>query len=192
MGLRLWDVRFEKEGSGWYLRYFIDKPGGVCIDDCERFSRAVDPLLDEADPIEQSYCLEVSSPGVERELTRPWHFEENLGRPVTARLISPRGGVREFSGTLLRYADNQPKDYPTTKAAEYFAQLVEERTGGQIRIRVYADAALGDEISVFRQLQFGGIDFARASVGTLAGFVPEMEILQLPYLFADNETIRMS
>lgn len=86
---------------------------------------------------------------------------------------------------LLRYADNQPKEYPTTKAAEYFAQLVEERTGGQIRIRVYADAALGDEIGVFRQLQFGGIDFARASVGTLAGFVPEMELLQLPYLFED-------
>ena len=93
----------------------------------------------------------------------------------------------EAPALLLRYADNQPKDYPTTKAAEYFAQLVEERTGGQIRIRVYADAALGDEISVFRQLQFGGIDFARASVGTLAGFVPEMEILQLPYLFADAE-----
>ena len=93
----------------------------------------------------------------------------------------------ESPALLLRYADNQPKDYPTTKAAEYFAQLVEERIGGQIRIRVYADAALGDEISVFRQLQFGGIDFARASVGTLAGFVPEMEILQLPYLFADAE-----
>ena len=68
--LTLWDVRFEKEGSVWYLRYFLDKEGGVTIDDCEAFSRAVDPLLDEADPIEQSYTLEVSSPGVERELTR--------------------------------------------------------------------------------------------------------------------------
>lgn len=88
---------------------------------------------------------------------------------------------------LFRYADNQPQDYPTTKAAEYFAQLVEERSGGQIRIRVFADAALGDEIGVFKQMQFGGIDFARASVGTLAGFVPEMAILQLPYLFEDAE-----
>ncbi len=88
---------------------------------------------------------------------------------------------------LLRYADNQPQDYPTTKAAEYFATLVEERSGGRVRIRVFADAALGDEISVFRQMQFGGIDFARASVGTLAGFVPEMAILQLPYLFEDAE-----
>ncbi len=86
---------------------------------------------------------------------------------------------------LLRYADNQPQDYPTTKAAEYFAALVEERSGGRVRIRVFADAALGDEIGVFRQMQFGGIDFARASVGTLAGFVPEMAILQLPYLFED-------
>lgn len=86
---------------------------------------------------------------------------------------------------LFRYADNQPQDYPTTKAAEYFAQLVEERSGGEIRIRVFADAALGDEIGVFKQMQFGGVDFARASVGTLAGFVPEMAILQLPYLFED-------
>ncbi|MCR5137915.1 MAG: TRAP transporter substrate-binding protein [Oscillospiraceae bacterium] len=88
---------------------------------------------------------------------------------------------------LLRYADNQPKGYPTTEAAEYFARLLEERTGGRIRIRIYADAELGDEISVFRQLQFGGIDFTRVSVGTLAGFVPEMVILQLPYLFEDAE-----
>ncbi len=106
LGLRLWDVRFEKEGSGWFLRYFIDKEGGVDINDCERFSRAVDPLLDAADPIEQSYCLEVSSPGVERELTRPWHFEENLGRPVNVRLIRPRDGVREFSGALEQWQDN--------------------------------------------------------------------------------------
>jgi len=133
MGLRLWDVRFEKEGSGWYLRYFIDKEGGVTIDDCERFSRAVDPLLDEADPIEQSYCLEVSSPGVERELTRPWHFEENIGRPVTARLIRPRGGVREFSGTLLRYADNtaviraeQGEEIALPKAETAYIRLVDD------------------------------------------------------------------
>ncbi len=106
LGLRLWDVRFEKEGSGWYLRYFIDKEGGVDINDCERFSRAVDPLLDEADPIEQSYCLEVSSPGTERELTRPWHFEENLGRAVSVRLIRPRDGLRAFEGTLETWQDN--------------------------------------------------------------------------------------
>ena len=75
MNLSIWDVRYEKEGSGWFLRFFIDKEGGVTIDDCENFSRAVDPVLDKEDPIDQSYCLEVSSPGVERELKKPEHFE---------------------------------------------------------------------------------------------------------------------
>ncbi|MBP3464714.1 MAG: ribosome maturation factor RimP, partial [Angelakisella sp.] len=63
MGLILWDVVYEKEGSGWYLRYYIDKEGGVSIDDCEAMSRPLDAKLDEVDPIEQSYCLEVSSAG---------------------------------------------------------------------------------------------------------------------------------
>jgi ribosome maturation factor RimP len=103
MGLTLWDVRFEKEGSGWFLRYMIDKEGGITIEDCERFSRAVDPLLDESDPIEQSYCLEVSSPGIERELARPWHFEQNIGRLVTARLIRPRDGLRDIGGELVSF-----------------------------------------------------------------------------------------
>ncbi len=105
MGLRLWDIRFEKEGGIWFLRFFIDKAGGVDINDCERFSRAIDPVLDAADPIDQSYCLEVSSPGVERELCRPWHFEENLGRAVNARLIRAKDGIREISGVLLSYQD---------------------------------------------------------------------------------------
>ena len=74
LGLVLWDLRFEKEGSLWYLRYFIDKEEGVTIDDCERFSRAIDKRLDAADPIDQSYTLEVSSPGIERELTKDWHY----------------------------------------------------------------------------------------------------------------------
>jgi ribosome maturation factor RimP len=99
--LLLWDVRFEKEGSGWYLRYLIDKEGGVAIDDCERFSRRVDKLLDETDPIEQSYILEVSSPGVERELIKPEHFERFAGSLVRVRLIRPAAdGVRELTGIL--------------------------------------------------------------------------------------------
>ena len=100
MGLTLWDLRFEKEGSIWFLRYFIDKPGGVDINDCENFSRAIDKLLDEADPVDQSYTLEVSSPGIERELTRPWHFESCKGKQAMVRLIRPVEGVRDFSGTL--------------------------------------------------------------------------------------------
>ena len=90
-----------------------------------------------------------------------------------------------FPELILRYADNQTEDYPTTKAAEYFAELVEERTGGKIRIRVYPNGYLGDEISVYQQIQFGGIDFTRVSAGTLAEFVPKASILQLPYLFTD-------
>lgn len=88
---------------------------------------------------------------------------------------------------ILRYADNQPKDYPTTKAAEYFARLVEERTDGKIVIRVYDNGELGDESSAMEQVRFGGIDFCRVSIGTLAELLPEFEILQLPYLYDDAE-----
>lgn len=101
-GLELWDTRFEKEGSQWYLRYFIDKEGGVNIGDCEYVSRAVDKLLDEADPIDQSYTLEVSSPGIERELVKDWHFEKYIGYGVNVRLIRAADGRRDFTGELLR------------------------------------------------------------------------------------------
>lgn len=103
LGLQLWDVRFVKEGADWYLRFFIDREGGVTIDDCEEMSRRMDKLLDEADPIACSYCLEVSSPGVERELSRSEHFEQFLGWPVKVRTIRPVDGVREFVGLLERW-----------------------------------------------------------------------------------------
>lgn len=103
LGLELWDIRFEKEGANWYLRIFIDKEGGVGIEDCENMSRAIDEPLDEADPIEQSYCLEVSSPGIERELTREEHFRAYTGQKVMLRLIRPKDGVREFKGILEGY-----------------------------------------------------------------------------------------
>ena len=105
MGLRLWDVVYEKEGSGWYLRYYVDKEGGIDINDCEAFSRAVEKALDAADPIEGSYKLEVSSPGIERQLTRDWHFESLMGEQLLVRLIRPVEGVRDFIGTLTAYAD---------------------------------------------------------------------------------------
>lgn len=100
LGLSLWDVRFEKEGANWYLRYFIDKDGGVNIQDCTDFSRAVDKLLDDADPIDHSYILEVCSPGIERQLTRDSHFQQMLGELVHVRLIRPVDGMRDFTGTL--------------------------------------------------------------------------------------------
>lgn len=100
LGLLLWDVRFVKEGATWYLRYIIDKDGGVGIDDCVALTRLLNPALDRADPIAQSYCLEVTSPGMERELTRPEHFERYRGSPVRVTLIRPQDGTREFTGAL--------------------------------------------------------------------------------------------
>ncbi len=110
MGLQLWDVRFEKEGASWYLRIFIDKEGGVTIDDCENFSRTFDDILDEADPISQSYYFEVSSPGIGRDLVRPWHFQRYLGQQVEVKLIRPMqlengSSVREFVGELTACDD---------------------------------------------------------------------------------------
>ena len=107
LGLELWDVVFEKEGSGWYLRYLLDKNGGIDINDCETFSRKIDPILDVADPISQSYTLEVSSPGVQRALTQDWHFEVCQGQQVEIRLIRPIDGVRDFMGILTNYQDGQ-------------------------------------------------------------------------------------
>ncbi|MCI8361521.1 MAG: ribosome maturation factor RimP [Clostridiales bacterium] len=103
LGLSVWDVRFVKEGASWYLRIFIDKPEGVGIEDCEAMSRAVDPLLDEADFISQSYYLEVSSPGLGRELSRPEHFARYMGEPVKVRLIRARDGRKEWTGRLTGY-----------------------------------------------------------------------------------------
>lgn len=101
LGLQLWDVRFVKEGATWILRIFIDKPEGVNIEDCEAMSRAIDGPLDEADPIDQAYCLEVSSPGIERELTRPEHFEQMQDEAVVLHLIRPdEQGQRERAGLL--------------------------------------------------------------------------------------------
>lgn len=88
---------------------------------------------------------------------------------------------------ILRYADNQPVDYPTTKAAEYFAQLVEERTQGKICVRLYCNGELGDEMQVFEQIQFGGIDLARFSLGTMSDTCPQFEVLALPFLYDDAE-----
>lgn len=103
LGLEIWDVRFEKEGADWFLRIFIDKDGGVSIDDCVDMSHAIDKPLDEADPIEQSYCLEVSSPGIERDLKRDAHFEKCIGKKIMVKLIRPIEGCREFKGLLESY-----------------------------------------------------------------------------------------
>ena len=106
-GLRLWDVRFEKEGPDWFLRVLIDRDKPLDTDTCEAVSRAIDPILDEADPIDQSYYLEVGSPGLGRKLTRPEHYEAVQGQKVSVRLYrANENGVKEFSGLLTSREGN--------------------------------------------------------------------------------------
>ncbi|MBR5441975.1 MAG: ribosome maturation factor RimP [Clostridia bacterium] len=105
LGLVLWDVVFEKEGANYYLRIIIDKEDGVGIDDCVNMSHAIDKPLDDANIIDRQYNLQVSSPGIERKLTRDFHFECAIDEKVILRLIRPYEGQREFKGVLLDYSE---------------------------------------------------------------------------------------
>ena len=102
-GCSLWDVEYVREAGQWYLRLLLDKEGGLDILDCEAISRRVSELLDEADPIEQSYTFEVGSAGAERALKRPSDFERFMGSPVTLKTYKPRDGRKEFAGELAGY-----------------------------------------------------------------------------------------
>ena len=102
-GCSLWDVEYVREAGEWYLRLYIDKDGGVDINDCEAVSRAVDPILDEKDPIPESYHFEVCSAGLERPLKRPSDFEQFMGADVLVKLYRPRNGVKEIPGRLAGY-----------------------------------------------------------------------------------------
>ena len=107
MSLKLWDVTFEKEGADWFLKVLVEKEDeSIDISECEAFSRAIDPLIDEADPIDQSYYLEVGSPGLGRKLRTAEHFERYLGSEVYVRLIRPdENGIKEYEGVLESYKD---------------------------------------------------------------------------------------
>ena len=107
LGCELWDVEYVREGGEWFLRLYIDKDGGVSINDCEAVSRAVDPILDEKDPIEQSYRFEVCSAGLERVLKRPSDFARFLGADVLVKLYRPKDGVKEFPSVLRGYEDGR-------------------------------------------------------------------------------------
>ena len=102
-GCSLWDVEYVREAGSWFLRVFIDKDGGVGIDDCERISRRLDTILDEADPIPDSYVFEVGSAGAERELKRPGDFEQFMGSEVEVRLYQPVNGCKVYVGALSGY-----------------------------------------------------------------------------------------
>lgn len=128
------DVEFKKEGGDWFLRVYIDKDGGVSIDDCENVSRRLSDMLDEKDPIEQNYILEVSSPGADRILKKEREFLYYIGREVDVKLYKASDMGKEFSGTLAGYAD---------KTAEI------DCGGDMIKVPL-ADAA-------YIRLSFGGI-----------------------------------
>ena len=104
-GCSLWDVEYVKEAGQWFLRLYIDKEGGISIDDCEAVSRPMSDLLDEADPIEGSYVFEVSSAGADRVLKTPAHYEQFMGAEVEVKLYRPRDGRKEFVGLLRSFND---------------------------------------------------------------------------------------
>ncbi len=103
--LELVDLEFVKEGANWYLRVYIDKEGGVNIDDCEAVSRTLEKKLDEADPIEQAYVLEVSSPGLDRPLKKDADFEKFAGEIIDIKLYQAQDGKKQFQGKLLGMTD---------------------------------------------------------------------------------------
>ena len=131
-GCRLCDVEYVREAGTWYLRVYIDKDGGVSIDDCEAISRALDPILDREDPIPESYVFEVGSAGADRELKRPRDFDEFMGHEVEVRLYRPLEGSKHFTGTLSAYDDGAVSILlPTGKT-----QRFEKNQIAQVRLAV--------------------------------------------------------
>ncbi len=130
-GCSLWDVEYVREGSERFLRLYIDKDGGVDITDCEAISRAVDPILDERDPIAESYHFEVCSAGLERALKRPSDFARFMDSPVTVKLYRPRNGLKELPGILRGYEDGK-----ITVEAGKEAVTLEKSEVALVRLRV--------------------------------------------------------
>ena len=107
LGYRIWDVLYSKIGADYHLEITIDSDNGINIEDCERVHRAIDPILDECDPIEGFYYLEVSSPGIERELRTEEHILASVGQRVEAKLFSAKDGRKTVLGELVSYADGK-------------------------------------------------------------------------------------
>lgn len=122
-GCELWAVEYVREAGSWYLRVLIDKDGGVGIDDCERISRRLDPILDEADPIPDSYVFEVGSAGAERELKRPSDFERYIGSEVEVKLYQPYQGKKSYVGSLEAYEDGNVTVSSVLLKKEQIAQV---------------------------------------------------------------------
>ena len=105
IGYSIWDLEYVKEGTEYYLRITIDSPNGIDIDDCEKMSRAIDPVLDEHDVIEDAYHLEVSSPGVERDIKTDYHMSVCMGEKILVKLYAPIDGTKQIIGVLNGYDD---------------------------------------------------------------------------------------
>ncbi len=99
------DVEYVKEGSTWYLRIYLDKPGGITIDDCEKASKALEVILDEKDPIKGAYILEVSSPGLDRPLKKEADFKRSMGKIIDVKLFKATHNQKEFQGELQSFKD---------------------------------------------------------------------------------------
>lgn len=132
LGLEIWDVEYIREAGTWFLRVYLDKEGGIGIADCEDFSRMLDPLLDETDPIPDSYVFEVSSAGAERELKKPEHFARFIGANVEVRLYQPIQGSKGWIGTLTEYdqgrvtieAAGKPMSFEKSQVAQVRLRIV--------------------------------------------------------------------
>ena len=104
-GVYIYNTEYKKEGSEYFLRLFIDKDSGVTIEDCENVSREISPMLDDLTFIKDAYIFEVSSPGIDRVLSRPWHFEKVIGEEIDIKLFAPIDGTKEITGILKAYSD---------------------------------------------------------------------------------------
>ena len=107
LGYLLYDVEYVKEGKEYFLRIYIDNENGIDLDDCEKVSTAIDPILDEADPISASYSLEVSSCGLERHLREERHYTMAIGKEIEVKLFKPLGSKRELEGVLKSFLDGK-------------------------------------------------------------------------------------
>ena len=130
-GCTLWDVEYVREAGQWFLRVYIDKPEGISINDCEAVSRPLSDALDEADPIEGSYTLEVSSAGADRALKKPEHFRQFLGEQVDVKLYRAREGRKELTGALKAYENGD-----VTVELDGTDTLLEKKDVAQVRLHV--------------------------------------------------------
>ncbi|MBQ3134677.1 MAG: ribosome maturation factor RimP [Oscillospiraceae bacterium] len=131
-GCTLWDVEYVKEAGSWFLRIYIDKEGGVSIEDCEAVSRPLSDKLDEVDPIEGSYTLEVSSAGADRALKKPEQFRQFIGTEVEVKLYRPRDGRKEHVGILTGYGEDGSVTLDTAGVTTTF----EKKEMAQVRLYV--------------------------------------------------------